>query len=326
MDHMDLAGACISITGILFLLFLAMHGLAQKWANMPYFVYNTVGSVTAICTIDEYNEAKRRGKRWTKDGSFLVVPEAVVSGNAPKKFQHLVAAIPVWHEMVKLQTDLFVPFVSEKYFMVSEQEALFFGGNFGARLAGVPPELAHSRVQQWLTTKIDSVDANDWRRRFAQRWIAGSGLRMVIAVGIALFFALGLVYWGSARSAREREATTHYFTDGAQAVSIAVTDEMLPKLPMRDMEEQYRQVQRGIVFRVMPIGGGLDYGCLSKMDGRHVCGFASRELGWRLGTLAFLRPGRANQNGLVQGSEWLWWGINEKEADALERVGFKVKH
>ncbi len=150
----------------------------------------------------------------------------------------------------------------------------------------------------------------------------------IVSLVMAALLAVAMVAYVF-RSPQDRshvEARFHYFTNGERAVPITVTDAELPKLPMRDMEAQYRQVQRGIVFRVMPIGGGLDYGCLSQMDGRHVCGFAARELGWRLGTLAFLRPGRASQNGLVQGAEWLWWGINEREADALERVGFKVTH
>lgn len=179
----------------------------------------------------------------------------------------------------------------------------------------------------WAGEMLREMREASWLRRFAFSPYPGFLSGVLEGVGLVMLALLVVAYVSHSSQDKARvETQFHYFSNGERAVPIAVTDEMLPKLPMRDMEEQYRQVQRGIVFRVMPIGGGLDYGCLSQVDGRHVCGFASRELDWRLGTLAFLRPGRASQNGLVQGSEWLWWGINEKEADALERVGFKVTH
>ncbi|MEK7600524.1 MAG: hypothetical protein AAB463_01005 [Patescibacteria group bacterium] len=292
---------------------------------MPYFLYNTVGGITAICGVDEYREAKRRGRRWTIDGKFLVVPSVVVFGNASEKFRHLVATVFVYHEREKLEKTLFVPFASERYFAANEQEALFFGGNFAARLSGVPPSLAYSRAQQWVANKIAGIDANDWRRRFAQKWLAGSTLRLLICVAMAGFLALGVAYYESARSARERTNTTYYFTEmerGKLAPVMGVPEE-LEKLPMRETDVTDRSLRAGRAKRVMSVGGGLDFVCIS-VEGRELCGFSARVLNVQQGDDVVFRGGRPIVTPAFNYAQWLWWVISKEEAEALKRVGFEV--
>ena len=300
--------------------------LQDKWSELPHFVWNHVGGVLAICSISNFGKAAK-ARSTIEDRGFIRVPDTIVFSKVLSRRPYASGTIQldrrVNPETVatfsprSFETRLFVPFASEALLSIAEQQKFFIGPQ--------DPE-------KFSAAKIAENMRDDYRLRFvaqAQRWYLEEC--RFVAIGIVLItLLLSVLSVGDVIHRNEMtEQAVIYTTDDNGVHETVTTKGDAENRILQPAGSEENIITRGRVSEVQLVGGGLARTCITRADGRLICGFASPS--FKIGEEAFHRLGTfrmwsiAKPDGFAKGVGEEPWLISRKEAEALVATGkFKI--
>ena len=283
------------VSAVVCLITTAMIKSDNEWRNLPHFVRNYVGGKLAVCSIVDYNNAKKTGV--TVNGMIMVKDTFVVKGGG---LFRILSPSPIVN-------DLFVPFASEK-FMSFDQQTRFFV------VSQDPREFAERK-------KLENR-ANDRRLRFVTwmekhnvwKWRLWSGV-----LSLAMLFVVG----GEMISRAAKSEVIIYTTDAHGVHETKTIERESARLLMIHGEHTDGQIIHGKVSLVQSVAEGLAIACITRDSSQMICAFAPSSI--KVGEEAFRRTGKIatgmSSSGVSAVRDEGMWLINKKEADALVATG-----
>ncbi|MEK7514766.1 MAG: hypothetical protein AAB608_00075 [Patescibacteria group bacterium] len=302
-----------------------IRGLARNWRNLPNFVCNKVGGVTAYCSVEDF----RAGKRIP--GDMVVAPGTISFIEKPWSGMPCAAYLmnaspwPFFYGDAKNEPQLFVPFASERHMPFKAQASVF---------SFAPKTL--EELEKMIRDKRERNTRNDARFRllkferkfdeeiFTTRLVAFFLVLVVIAVGSLR----GLDRWEKERLA----APAAFYTTTAGSSELTEhrgTEGDLRKLIVYGGIND--TIVAGPVTDIMALGGGLSYVCVRVgSPERRECGFGGLEtVAQKIGQTAYIRKS-LGKNWFVPNSpegysDSVSWLITKPEARALAAKGYALK-
>jgi len=291
----------------------------HKWISRPNFVYNYIGGVLAVCSITDYK--KTIPNKDSGEGYFFrrVRDTLAFSNDENKHFAGKVewlgkTAYPAECELYRYwqkASDLFVPFTSEKFFSIADQENFF---------------VQSVNVQEFEKKKREENNRDDFRIRFIEWWPKCNLHKLYgwsIAGTIIMFFILGFTSLAHIDHANnERKIVVYTTQEDGSVQTIETTGENVRRLLMYHIDNDSFTIVRGKVSAIQILGGGSTRTCLRRENGDRICGFASSD--FKIGDEAFARRGCMmawEQGKTLGGNTYDDWLITKKEAEALFATG-----
>jgi hypothetical protein len=308
--------------------------LEIHWARLPHFYCARSGVVHILCSVFDFEEALKAGHLIERPGEepLVVVRDAVVMSedNRPntiplKRFGRRYAdrsSKGVRGSIVE-KTDLFVPFVSERYMTYADQKALF------------PPPVVD--VKAFADTKFAENCRRSFKQRFC-RWVEDHdpaiGRAQLCAVFAMIFSVLAIVVLSGIRTAEahQNERHTIYLTTPGQPdlQEITVSNQDADRMPVIEMLSGRQPIYKGRIQEIQSLGGGVALVCIPKHDNLS-CGFADSSLKLKKGDVAYLRTDSvllqrdARKNFHEEHRSTGSWVISEQEALALrDKAGYRI--
>jgi len=310
---------------------VVMDRLGERWRRLhPHFRYNYVGGVLAICSSTDYAKGRKLERSGGK--SLIVAPETVVfSNNKGSYFSGRVRSHYQWLEPEGFDNfyprdkaeNLFVPFVSEKYLPLAEQERLFVPGADTRSFA--------ERKQEENRKVKPALRFADWELATTTQNRLGNV--QLFASIVAVLLLLVIIGAGVARDnmATANEVVTIYITslDQEAVQETRVTRREARQLLINDGYGWRLPIYKGRLMSLTNLGGGSTLACAQASSENIRCGFADSSLKLAVGNAVYLRPGnilwRHDKNFIDKHRNFSWWVITEKEAFALRDRGLKIE-
>jgi len=272
-----------------------MIKLNNEWRNLPHFVRNYVGGKLAICSITDYNNAKKAG---IAVSGMVMVKEVAL-------FDHDCFLHPL--SPLECADDLFVPLTSERFMSFGDQKRFF---------------VVSQDLREFAERKKLENRTNDRRLRFVTwmkkhdvwKWRLWSGIFLVI-----MLFVVG----GELISNAAKSEVTIYTTDASGAHETKTIERESARLLMIHGKNADGQIIHGKVSLVQSVAEGLAVACITRDSGYMICAFASPAV--KIGEEAFRRTGKIStgmsSSGVSTSRGEEMWLITKPEADALVATG-----